>query len=102
MSLIKKNLAISTILVSTLIFQGQAVAVGPAGNAVTGTACTHSGGALLLRSGAGTNFKKLASIPYGSTLVILDSVNAKDGFVWYKVRFGKKIGYSRSDYVCGL
>lgn len=102
MNFIKKTLTISTIVASAVLLQSQALAVGPAGNTQVGQACTHSGGTLNLRAGAGQNFQKVASIPHGTDLAVLDSVSAKDGFTWYKVRFGKKVGFVRSDYVCGL
>lgn len=103
----KQNLVMVGLIACSLVRQGEALAttnktVGPAGNALTGKACTHSGGTLNLRAGAGQNFKKVANVPHGTDLLVLESVGAKDGFTWYQVRFGKKVGFVRSDYVCGL
>lgn len=102
----QQSLAIFGIVASALCLQTPALAetktTGPAGNAVSGQACTHSGGTLNLRAGAGQTFQRVASIPHGTELIVIDSVSAKDGFTWYKVRFGKKVGFVRSDYVCGL
>lgn len=99
---VSKLLALTGIFCGAMLFQGQANALGPAAGAESCYACTHSGGSLILRAGPGQKFKKLAGIPYGTTLPIIDSVDGKDGFIWYKVRYGKRIGYARSDYVCGV
>lgn len=107
MKQLKQSLAVCGVVLCTAFTQTPAFAnttpkTGPAGKPTTGQACTHSGGTLNLRLGAGQNFQKVANIPHGADLAVLDSVGAKDGFTWYKVRFGKKVGFVRSDYVCGL
>lgn len=79
-----------------------AYALGPA--ATNGTsehyACTHSGSKLNMRSGAGQNFKVVAKVDHGTPLLVVDVRKAKDGFEWYKVRAGKRVGWVRSDYAC--
>lgn len=107
MKRLTQSLAICGMVASALILQAPAFAnenktTGPAGKPIVGQACTHSGGTLNLRSDAGQTFTKIDNIPHGTDLIVLDNVGAKDGFTWYKVRFGKKVGFVRSDYVCGL
>lgn len=85
-------------LLSTSVY-----ALGPAANAYgSGYACTNSGGALNMRSNAGQKYKVVAKLSHGTDLVILDSKTASDGMEWYKVRAGKRIGWVRYDYVCGV
>lgn len=59
----------------------------------TGTLNTD-GASLNLRSGPGTNFDKLTTIPADAVLTITDN---EDG--WYKVSYGGAAGYVSSDYV---
>lgn len=76
-------------------------AVGPAYYGSAAYACTHSvNGKVTLRTGPSRGYKARLYMPNGRDVQIIDSVNAKDGFVWYKVRYGKYIGWSRSDYIC--
>lgn len=63
-------------------------------------ACTHSGSKLNMRSGAGQNFKVVSKVDHGTPLLVVDARKAKDGFEWYKVRAGKRVGWVRSDYAC--
>lgn len=98
----KTFLTVAIVVASMLGFQGQANALGPAANVTTGHVCTNSGGNLTMRSGPGQNFAKLTSLAYGTNVVILDTVTGRDGMMWYKVRAGKRIGWVRYDYVCGV
>lgn len=94
----------TTILAAAVMVQSPANALGPAAgdSYQTGYACTNSGGNLILRAAPSQKSKKLAGIEHGTDITVLDEVNGKDGFVWYKVRVGKRIGYVRYDYVCGV
>lgn len=80
----------------------QAVAqVGPAYSGNYGYVCTHNtNGTVMLRKGAGQHFGVIAKMPNGSDVSVLAQANARDGFVWYKVRYGTKTGWARSDYIC--
>lgn len=99
MSIVK--FAAATVLGGLLSMSAHAL--GPAANGgYTGYACTNSGGALNMRSNAGQKFKVVAKLSHGTDLVILDSKTASDGMEWYKVRAGKRIGWVRYDYVCGV
>ena len=104
MMTLKKYASAAAVLVAALVMQSPANALGPAagGGYQTGYACTNSGGNLILRAGPGQNFAKLMGIGHGVQLVVLDEISGRDGFSWYKVRVGKRIGYVRYDYVCGL
>lgn len=79
-----------------------AYALGPAASVANGYVCTHSGGTLNMRSGAGQNFKVVAKLKHGTDVSVIDSRAARDGMEWYKVRAGKSVGWVRYDYVCGL
>ena len=59
----------------------------------TGTLDTD-GESLNLRAGPGTDYDKLASIPYGTTLTL---TGITDG--WYKTSYNGSTGYVSSDYV---
>lgn len=96
---LKQILTATTLIASAVVMQSPANALGPAAK-VSNYACTNSGDNLILRSGPGQKFKKLAGIPDGSALTVLDEVTGGDGMSWYKVKFGKRIGYVRYDYVC--
>ena len=50
---------------------------------------------LNLRSGAGTNYSILLTIPKGSTITVLDNTNSS----WYKVSYNGKTGYCSSQYI---
>lgn len=97
-----KKIGTLSLLISALFLQTSAYALGPAGRVSTGYACTNSGSNLILRAGPGQQFAKLNGIRYGTSLPILNSATGRDGMLWYKVRFGKQIGWVRYDYVCGL
>lgn len=97
-----KLLTASAVIAAAFAIQTPAQALGPAAAYATGYACTNSGGNLILRAGPGQKFAKLTGLRHGTDLVILDEVSGRDGFSWYKVRVGKRIGYVRYDYVCGL
>lgn len=104
MKLTLKKLAAATTLVAAMVaMQSPANALGPAAKAVeTGYACTNSGGNVILRAGPGQNFAKLMGVGHGAGVVVLDEVTGRDGMSWYKVKVGKKVGYMRYDFVCGL
>lgn len=101
---LKKLATATTVLAAAMLMQSPANALGPAagGGHQTGYACTNSGGNLILRAGPSQKSKKLAGIEHGTDIVVLDEVSGKDGFAWYKVRVGKRVGYVRYDFVCGL
>lgn len=104
MKLTLKNLATTaTLVIATLAMQSPANALGPAANTTqTGFACTNSGGNVILRAGPGQKFAKLMGVGHGAGVVVLDEVTGRDGMTWYKVKVGKKVGYMRYDFVCGL
>lgn len=52
------------------------------------------GASLNLRSGPGTGYKKLASIPAGAVLTISGEENG-----WYKTTYNSKVGYVSADYI---
>lgn len=56
---------------------------------------TTSGSVLNIRSGAGTSYKKIGSLPNGTKVLVLSSLNN-----WYKVLYnGTKIGYVSGQYL---
>ncbi len=65
-----------------------------------GTITTDSGINLNVRSGAGTGYSKLGSIPSGSVVTVLGSKKDTSGKLWYKYQFSSsKLGWICSDYV---
>lgn len=62
-------------------------------NLGTGTPNTN-GISLNMRSGPGTNYDMIDSIPFGATLTITDAVNG-----WYKTSYNGTEGYVSSDYI---
>ena len=69
--------------------------LGPAAyQGVEAYACTT------YRDGAGTNYKTIDLIDNGTDVVILAEKVGHDGFVWYKISYGRIQGWSRSDYIC--
>lgn len=74
--------------------------VGPAYNGISGYVCTHEGGNVMLRAGAGQNHKVLARMPSGSDVRVLEE-RTSGGWLWYKVRFAGTTGWARADYICG-
>ncbi|MBD2357478.1 SH3 domain-containing protein [Tolypothrix sp. FACHB-123] len=63
--------------------------------------CTNDvGGTLTLRTGPGTNYKKIRQIPAGNKITVIGYTTGSDGFEWFRVNFRKKEGWVRSDYVC--
>ncbi len=54
-----------------------------------------------MRSGAGTNFSKIASFDSGTGVEILDSVTGEDGKLWHEVKIVStgQTGYIRSDFI---
>lgn len=103
-STLKKFAVTATLFATAIAMQSPANALGPAAGSSyqTGYACTNSGGNLILRAGPGQQFAKLMGLKHGTDLTVLDEVSGKDGLSWYKVKVGKRIGYVRYDYVCGL
>lgn len=104
MTLTLKQFATTVALaVSMVAMQSPANALGPAAVSVqTGYACTNSGGNVILRAGPGQNFAKLMGIGHGAGVVVLGEYTGRDGMTWYKVKVGKRVGYMRYDFVCGL
>lgn len=100
-----KQLATTVALtVAAVTLQSPANALGPAATSAvqTGYACTNSGGNVILRAGPGQNFAKLLGVGHGAGVVVLSEYTGRDGMSWYKVKVGKRIGYMRYDFVCGL
>ncbi len=65
-----------------------------------GTVTTENGVTLNVRSGAGTEFKKLGSLSSGAIVTVLGSKKASNGKVWYKFKFSsEETGWICSDYV---
>lgn len=66
----------------------------------SGYICTHTGSNVMLRSGAGKNFRIVARMPSGSYVNVLNSTYGRDGMVWYRVNYNGRVGFARADYVC--
>lgn len=89
---------VSTLLVSPVHARS---AVGPAYGGVTHYACTnHADGMVTVRAGAGPRFKTYDLIDNGTPVVVIAEKMGKDGFIWYKIRYGRIVGWARSDYIC--
>lgn len=75
---------------------------GPAyGGGTNAYACTYSDdGMVSVRAGAGTNYKTYDLIDNGTDVRIIGKRQARDGFVWYKISYGRIQGWARSDYIC--
>lgn len=95
-----KKIALAALIATTLAMPSHAQMGPAAGGGDYGTICTHSGSNVLLRAGAGQKFAIRAKMPSGSDVVVLSSTVGGDGLTWHKVRYGKKIGFVRYDYVC--
>lgn len=69
----------------------------------SGTVTSISGGAVNVRSGAGTTFEKVAAAPFGQAVTVIDETTASDGFKWYNIKYnsvtGTITGWMRSDYI---
>lgn len=61
--------------------------------------CKTTASSLIIRSGAGTSYKKIGSLPRGTYKEIRSSKKAKDGTTWYKVTDDGKSGYISGKYV---
>ncbi|WP_235658723.1 SH3 domain-containing protein, partial [Fischerella thermalis] len=63
--------------------------------------CTNDdNGRLSLRSGPGTNFRKIKEIPNGNSVNILSGQYGRDRYYWWNVRHERSLGWVRADYVC--
>lgn len=61
---------------------------------------TTSSSSLNVRSGAGSEYSKLGTLPKGASVTVTGSANDKNGKAWYKYAFSSnKTGYICSDYV---
>ncbi|SCP99798.1 dockerin type I domain-containing protein [Anaerobium acetethylicum] len=69
----------------------------------SGTVTSISGGAVNVRSGAGTTFEKVAAAPFGQAVTVIDETTASDGYKWYNIKYnsvtGTITGWMRSDYI---
>lgn len=64
--------------------------------------CTSSsGGSLSLRTGPGTNFYRIKTIPNRHTIALVNGQYGNDGFWWWQVYHNGSQGWVRADYVCG-
>ena len=52
---------------------------------------------LILRSGAGTGYSQITSMPKGSALTVLDGKRQTNGF--YRVSYGGRTGYASAQYI---
>ncbi len=97
------RLALSLMTVAATCALSSVHAYGPNARHAVGTVCTnHAGGNLLVRIGPGQTFPPHGSIPGGYDVAVLDSIKGNDGMLWYHIRYGRRNGWVRSDYVCGL
>lgn len=100
----KIALALSLSLISALMISPAHArsAVGPAyGGGATHYACTHDDyGMVTVRAGAGSKFKTVDLIDNGTSVAVIAEKTLKDGFTWYKVKYGRIVGWARSDYIC--
>lgn len=98
-----KSLSVALITLGTLTLSLNAHAVGPAyngGGSPHGSVCTHQqNGNVLLRSGPGQKYKVLARMPNGSDVSIIDEREV-GGWLWYKVKYNRLVGWARHDYIC--
>lgn len=51
----------------------------------------------VLRAGPSAKSKNLASVPRGSVVQVVDAATDEAGHRWYKVAFGKKVGFMHGD-----
>lgn len=54
---------------------------------------------LTVRSGPGTTYQKLGSLPRGTNVTIVDEANADDGALWYKIDFQGNYGFVSAKFV---
>ena len=57
------------------------------------------GDPLNVRSGPGTSYEWIGSLPDGSFITIVGQGTASDGVTWYQIEFGNGTGYVHSGYV---
>ena len=63
-----------------------------------GTVSSASG--LNMRSGPGTDYAAVVTIPNGASVTIIEEgVKASDGSIWYKVSYGGMTGFVHSSYI---
>ncbi len=65
--------------------------------------CTNSpNGRLNIRTGPGTNYRRLGQVPNGAQVPIWGSARGRDGqsYRWQNISYNGVQGWVRSDYVC--
>lgn len=97
-----KSLLMATVATGIFALSMSAHAVGPAynGGSTYGYVCTHQGSNVMLRSGPGQKYKVLARMPSGSDVSVIGEREV-GGWLWYKVKYGRNVGWARHDYICG-
>ncbi|AFZ03225.1 SH3 domain-containing protein [Calothrix sp. PCC 6303] len=67
----------------------------------SGTAeiCTRDGDDLNMRSGPGTNFRRVYQVPSGA-VVSVSNIVRRGRFYWYQITFRNQTGYVRGDFIC--
>ena len=86
--------AISLILIMVLLASLPILTAGAVGPIAAGTAKVNAS-ALNVRTGAGTNYSVIRSIPNGTTVVVLEKTSDS----WYRVSTGGTAGYVSADYL---
>ena len=86
--------AISLILILLLLASLPILTAGAAGTIAAGTAKVNAS-ALNVRTGAGTNYSVIRSIPNGTTVVVLEKTSDS----WYRINSGGTAGYVSADYL---
>lgn len=97
-----KSLFVALITTGAFALSLNAHAVGPAynGGSSYGYVCTHQANSnVLLRSGPSQKHKVLARMPNGSDVSIIGEREV-GGWLWYKVKYGRQVGWARHDYIC--
>ncbi len=61
----------------------------------------QSGGGIV-RGGPGLNFARIGRVGHGETIVLLERAGSFEGFDWFKIRFGSRIGFQWGGIICPL
>lgn len=100
-TILSTGITMQTPAVTSNIFSGSSSSFSAFEKSLVGATAwgSYKGGYLNMRPGAGSNTGNiLTTIPNGTALKILETKNASDGKMWFKVTYNSKTGYVYADY----
>ena len=73
---------------------------GGYGNVSKVYSCSRDGDTINLRSRAGQQYRVIAEIPSGKSVVLIGKTRVVSDFTWQKVSFYGAVGWVRGDFLC--